>query len=119
MTLPLYNIQALKNNMTNNNWIIDSFMFTFNTDTFITLVNIDFKKQNEFASVLLTFYDLNNDQRTLTCEANRLKLLIDDSTILKFFDFHPNGHAGNSIRYFLNQLGKAIPPISIENKSSQ
>lgn len=60
MTLPLENLKSLVKNMKDNNWIIDSFLFEFNQERYIVVVNLDFKSSNNLVSSELIFYDYLN-----------------------------------------------------------
>lgn len=117
MTLPLENLKSLVKNMKDNNWIIDSFLFEFNQERYIVVVNLDFKSSNNLVSSELIFYDYQNIKRSLKCLANRLRLFIDDSSIFDFFNIQPTGRFGNAIEYFLTQLGESIPPLLSKIKS--
>ncbi|MHA3226057.1 DUF6037 family protein [Globicatella sulfidifaciens] len=103
--------------MKDNNWIIDSFLFEFNQERYIVVVNLDFKSSNNLVSSELIIYDYHNINRYLKCWANRLRLFIDDNPIFDFFDIQPTGRFGNSIEYFLTQLGKSIPLFPSKRKS--
>lgn len=88
MKLPLESLKSLVKNMKDNNWIIDSFLFEFNQERYIVVVNLDFKSSNNLVSSELIFYDYHNFKRSLKCLANRLRLFIDDSSIFDFLIFN-------------------------------
>lgn len=108
------NIGALKQNLRENGWHMTAFMFNYKQiqyDVFFEdLDNI--AKKNEYASVKLTFIDINTPERTYSIEANQLQMYFDPKTFREYFGIEFSKNLGNIFRQFFDYFVTCVPPVA-------
>lgn len=106
------NIGYLRKDLIDHGYHMTAFLFTYkNTDydvLFENNENIENRK-NPFASVLLTFIDINNPNRTLTVECNQVKMFFKPKEIREFFGIEYGPNLGDVFNQFFQRLVNATP----------
>lgn len=120
----LKNLKLLKEDMELKEWIISSFLFSYNDSDYVVLVKrftIELPKRHKYALVRLVFLDSNNINRILELEANSREFLIGDEgmvSITKFMDYFGIKYQNklfDFMRYFYKCISRFIPTKVREN----
>ena len=78
----LQNLKLLKEDMELKDWIISSFLFSYNGSDYVVLVKrftIELPKRNKYALVRLIFLDSDDTNRILELEADRKSTRLNSS----------------------------------------
>ncbi|MFV8476303.1 DUF6037 family protein [Mycoplasma sp. BRA290] len=118
----LKNLSLLKKDMEQHDWIVSSFLFHYNSIDYIVLVErftSNELKSNKYASVKLHFIKSNDLSNEFTCEANQVKLLIDNKVkdMRIYFNIEYSDNLGSLISQFTEYFGRFIPINVTDNVS--
>lgn len=108
------NIGALKLNMRENGWHMTAFSFNYKQIQYDVLFeDLDnIAKKNKYASVKLTFIDIDNPERTYSIEANQMQMYFDPKTFREFFGIEYSNNLGNIFRQFYDYFVTFVPPVA-------
>ncbi|VEU74462.1 Uncharacterised protein [Mycoplasmopsis citelli] len=96
-------------------WSITSFLFKYNNDEYVLLLNKfvnGIKKQVQYALVKLEFFNTNNLSKKLICKANPAKLIANKAKIIeirKFFNVYYQSNLEDFLKEFTKEFAKQIP----------
>ena len=113
-------LKYLKKDMESKGWWIDSFLFSYNEQDFIVLVNryeINEKKP-DYALLKIEFLKRKNLDDNLEVHANSIKLMIDAKTLRKYFNIQYTENLGDILGQFNIFFAMFIPIEVIVNKST-
>ncbi|MFV8473290.1 DUF6037 family protein [Mycoplasma sp. 4F] len=118
----LKNLSLLKKDMEQHDWIVSSFLFHYNSIDYIVLVErfIDNElKLNKYASVKLRFITSNDLSNEFTCEANQVRLIIDNKVkdMRIYFNIKYSENLGSFIHQFTEYFSHFIPINVLDNIS--
>ena len=108
---PLQNLHALKADMEEKGWVIDSFKFRFKKVNYIVLVILYAPDEEKppYALVQLDFLDAKNFEHHLLVPANAGGLMIDAKELRLFFGIRYQKNLGDILEQFAAELGGYIP----------
>lgn len=108
--MPLENLKSLKYDMEKNNWVISSFCFNYNNESYIALVILYLpgEEHDKYALLQIDFIKEDGDEHLLV-PANAKGLIGDAKTIRCFFNIDYGDRLGDLLKSFYNHLGKQIP----------
>lgn len=111
--LHLPNMQLIFDDMSEKNYIIDSFEFKYKNENYLVFIRRFkgkfIKRINNFAKVQLTFYKESTIKNSLIVEANNNGLIIDDFNIVYNFFGIKSSSFGKGLFPFYESLNGAIP----------
>ena len=106
------NIGLLLNDLRNNNWHMTAFDFTYKEKNYDVLFedndNIE-ERRNPYASVLLTFIDIDDPERIYSVEANQVKMFFKPKQFRKYFGIAYSENLGNIFEQFFNYFLTFVP----------
>lgn len=116
---PLQNLHALKADMEEKDWVIDSFKFRFKKVDYIVLVILyaPDEEKPSYALVQLDFLDARNFEHHLLVPANAGGLMIDAKVLRLFFRIRYRENLGDILQQFSFELGGYIPTAVNAQKS--
>lgn len=102
-------------------WIIDSFYFHYNKQTYIVLVVLYSKEEvkPDYALLKLEFLNQDDFANSLLVPANSTRLFIDTKTLRTYFNIDYSDNLGDILQQFNLELANSIPKEVIENKLEQ
>lgn len=116
--MEINNLGKLKADLISRGWHMTAFLFQYNgVDYDVLFENIDnlLHKKEQYASVLLTFIDINNANRSYQFEANQLKMFIDVKEFREFFGIEYSLNLGDVIAQFYDYFLEHIPTTATLN----
>ncbi|MBZ7982377.1 hypothetical protein AVBRAN12640_07495 [Campylobacter sp. RM12640] len=120
----LQNLKLLKEDMELKDWIISSFLFSYNGSDYVVLVKrftIELPKRNKYALVRLIFLDSDDTNRILELEANSKEFLIGDEGMVSITEFRDyfgikyQDKLFDFMGYFYEYISRFIPTKVREN----
>lgn len=107
----LQSLHALKTDMEQKGWVIDSFKFRFKRIDYIVLVILyaPDEPRPQYALLQLDFLDSKNFEHHLLVPANAGGLMISAKELRLFFGIRYNENLGDILQQFSYELGGYIP----------
>lgn len=117
------NIGYLKQDLRNNDWHMTAFLFQYkNTEYDVLFEDIDnLSKKNPYASVKLTFIDIDHPDRTYAVETNQVKIFFDVKEFRNFFRIEYSTNLGNIFDQFFQSFLKFVPataPLKLNDRQN-
>lgn len=116
----LNNIGKLRADLIKNGYHMTAFEFRYNGTYDVLFENNDNldKRDNPYASVILTFIDTDNFDRRYTIEANQIRLFFNPKDFREFFKIKFSNNLGNVFRQFFDKF-VAIVPSTVPERLNQ
>ena len=107
----LNNIGALKQNLRENGWHMTAFLFNYKRIQYDVLFeDLDnIARKNEYASVKLTFIDINEPERTYSIEANQARMFFEPKSFREYFGIEYSTNLGDIFRQFFDYFVSFVP----------
>jgi len=112
------NIGLLRQNLIDNNWHMTVFLFTYNNIKYDVLfeINSDIEhRKNPYASILLTFIDIAEPNRTYEVEANQIKMFFSPKEFREFFGISYSNNLGDVFKQFFDFFLSSVPQTVPDN----
>lgn len=113
MSDPINNIGYLLEDLRKRGWHMTAFDFNYKDVFYIVLFenndNIENRK-NAYASVLLTFIDLDDSSRRYSVEANQVKMFFNPKEFREFFGIQYSDNLGDVFKQFFSRFVPFVPP---------
>lgn len=115
----LANIKALKEDMENKKWVIDSFMFEFKDTDYIVLVKLYDQNENKpkYALIKMEFLKVDDITDNLEVPANSNSLMVEPRVLRNYFGIEYAANLGDILQEFSRHLGGFIPTRVLHNKN--
>lgn len=117
------NIGYLKQDLRNNGWHMTAFIFKYKgTEYDVLFEDIDnLSKKNMYASVKLTFIDIEHSDRTYSVEANQNKMFFQPKEFRNFFGIEYSKNLGDIFKQFFDGFINIVPakvPLILNSRQS-
>lgn len=117
------NIGYLKQDLRDNGWHMTAFLFEYkDTEYDVLFEDIDnLSKNNKYASVKLTFIDIDHPNRTYSLEANQSKIFFQPKEFRTFFGIEYSDNLGNIFAQFFKRFLTFVPatvPLNLNERQN-
>ncbi len=117
------NIGFLKHQLQENGWHMTAFMFTYkNTEYDVLFEDIDnIPKKEKYASVKLTFIDVENPNRKHIVEANQYKIFLNPQRFREYFGIAYSSNLGDVFKQFFQRFLASVPdtiPLNVNERQN-
>lgn len=110
--MPINNIGFLKEDLVNHGYHMTAFDFAYNNSHYDVLFenNDDIEhRSNPYASVVLTFIDINHPDREYSVEANQKRMFFEVKAFREFFHINYSENLGNILNQFFDFFVAHVP----------
>lgn len=117
------NIGYLKQDLRDNGWHMTAFLFEYkNIEYDVLFEDIDnLSKNNDYASVKLTFIDIDHPNRTYIVEANQTKMFFQPKEFRAFFGIEYSDNLGDIFTQFFERFLTFVPatvPLNLNERQN-
>lgn len=112
MALVLSNVKQLLQSLRNNDWYITAFQFCFNNHNYVVVFE-DLRELNrgtQYYAVMLTFIDINNEERIFETYANSYQFSQSRDEIIRFFEIKVGNNRGKIPEWGLYEAFNSMMP---------